>query len=259
MPSEQEEHLERAREVWQTYQFYIYVGLGMILATIAGFTLSHSSFEHERDDANLLLYRLMSSADDAARDEAVALYEEMLADGDYAELDYLGGFVLASLHFSNGEYGEAEAVLQPALERSEDSGIRLLAALRIAEVRLADGEAAAAVELLQEHKPREGSFIVLFEERIGDAEFTAGNIAKAAAAYVRALRQAQEQSLNVYLPVLNIKLSALLADVETARQARLEEAAAVAEFEKSLLEEAQQAEDENDEKNPDNEDNENVQ
>lgn len=219
MPSLEDDYLDRARELWQRYQFYVYTLLGMILAAITGFTLSHTSHEENQRAANAQLYQLMESVDHGRREEAQAAYEVLRQDGEFPELGYLAAFALASLHFSDGDYNQAADILAPGLEGSADSGVRHLAALRIAEARIAAGDPAQAVAVLEDSKPEEGRLRIMFEERIGDAEYTAGRHAEALRAYQRALALAL-QAAPFYQPVLRVKIGALQSDPDAAAAMR---------------------------------------
>lgn len=210
MPGAEDDYIERARELWRRYQFSVYVGLAMVLATIIGFTLSHSAYDEERRVVNEQLYVLMDSADDGQLEDAQAAHNALADNEEFPELGNLGAFVLSSLHFYAGDYAAAAAVLQRPLEDSADDGLRQLAALRIAEVHIADGENGEAVELLNDHMPDLGRLRIMFEERIGDAEFNAGNVEAAREAYERAIELALEDA-TFYVPVINIKLSTLLS------------------------------------------------
>ena len=217
MPSMEDDYLDRARELWQEYQFYVYVGLAMILATITGFTLSHSSHEENRKLANEQLYMLINSADQQEEEEALAAYAVLTENDDFPELGYLGAFVLSSVYFDKGDYTQAAEVLAPALAESTDNGVRSLAALRMAEALISTPDSAArAATLLIDNMPDSGRLQVLFEERLGDAEYASGNLVATIEAYRRALSLAQEGA-QFYQPLLNIKLGALLSNPEVVQ------------------------------------------
>ena len=230
MPSAEDDYLDRARELWQRYQVHVYIGLAMILATITGFTLEHSRVDETRDSANTHLYALMSSADEGRREEAQAAYDALQAEADgFPELRHLGAFVLSSLHYDGADYAAAAEVLRPALADSADAGLRQFAALRIAEAQIAGGEAAQAIALLEAHMPEGGRLRILFEERIGDAEYSAGNLDAATQAYARAMRATRaDGSAQFYVPVLRIKMGAMLSTPEAQQQARREAREAIA-------------------------------
>lgn len=239
MPSAEEDYLDRARELWQRYQVHVYIGLAMILATITGFTLEHTAYDDSRDTANAQLYALLSSADDGRQEDALAAFATLQEDDDFPELTHLGAFVLSSLHYDSEDYAAAAAVLQPALDGSEDIGLRQFAALRIAEAQIAGNAQEQAIALLQEHMPSAGRLRVVFEERIGDAEYSRGNLNAATNAYAAALLAIQqERGAQFYIPVLRIKLGAMLSSTQAQKQAREEAQRAAKEAEAEAEDEA---------------------
>ena len=222
MPSLDDDYLQRAREYWQEYQFYVYIGLAMLLAAITGFTFSHSYSEQSRVEANTYLYELMDSADAGEREAAEVAYAALEQAEGYEELKYLGAFVLSSLYATEGDTAAVTTVLTPVLNDSGDAAMRQLAALRIAEGHITADEPAAALEVLREHQPDEGRLRVLFAERIGDAEYIAGNLYKATRSYREAIELTQDSS-EFYRPLLAIKQAALLSTTEAVQAIKAEE------------------------------------
>lgn len=216
MPSLEDDYLQRAREYWREYQFYVYVGLAMLLAAITGFTFRHTYSEESRAQVNADLYQLIDSADSGDRAAAEAVYAALQQEAGYEELGYLGAFVLSSLYMTEADTAAVATVLAPVLDSSEDSGIRQLAALRIAEAHIVGGDTAAALDILRDNLPASGRLRVLFTERIGDGEYIAGDTSAALRSYTEAIELAEENA-SFYRPILAIKRAALLSTPEAAR------------------------------------------
>ena len=218
MTDRDSDHLERITLWWATYKFYVIVGLAMILALITGFTVRHSLYTSEQQQANIELFALLDSAENNDIDTAKAQYEALRDAGYFPELGYLADFALASVYIDDKQPEKAKESLQRVIDGSQDPGIQRFAVLRLAELLIIEDLHEAAVELLESYLPDFGRFRILFNERIGDAEFAAGNHEKAQTAYLKALNLSAENA-PFYMPVLRIKISALMSSELDAENA----------------------------------------
>lgn len=201
---------EQAVEFWRRFRFYILIGLAMILALITGFTYRHSLYDEGKKQANGELFALLSAADAGEVGEADAFYATLSDGADSAELSYLGAFALSSLYVAEKKTDKAKTLLLAAMDGSQDIGLRRLAALRLAEILINLEEYDEAEAVLADNAPPSGRLRILYEERGGDLEFRRGNYDKAKTAYHRAAALAQ-QDADFYLPLIRIKLGALLS------------------------------------------------
>jgi predicted negative regulator of RcsB-dependent stress response len=219
-----DEHTERLLYFWQSYRFYVATGLAMLLALIAGFTYRHNQQTEEKTRVNGELFALLQAAKDSNLPEAKAQYEALLQNGEFPELPLLGGFALVSLQVEEDNAEDAAKMLRAVLDNTGDEGYARLAALRLAELRIDENKPEEALELLKEHAPAFGRLRILFNERIGDAEYINKNYREAEEAYLDAL-QIASQSAPFYVPLVRIKVGALLSD-GNARRPRGEKAEA---------------------------------
>ena len=120
------------------------------------------------------MYAALTGADNDDIEAALSQYENLKADGDFSDLSHLVAFAVASLAVSDEHKAEAKTMLQDVIDSSEDNGLVELAALRLAEMLINEGEYQEAVDLLENNTPAGGRLTVLFYERIGDAEYGRG-------------------------------------------------------------------------------------
>ena len=205
-----EETQARLHDFWSRFKYHLIGGLLMILAAVAGLSYQTTNNETQRRIIGNTLYDVIRSTEDgdlAAAEEAYAAIDTE----HFASARHVAAFVLASLQVYSGSSDRAQQNLREVLERENDGGLRSLAALRVAELLINDGQAEDALEVLDDHAPAGGQMQMLFAERRGDAHFAAGRPLAARDEYNNALQLAAGNSYQRYIPILNIKIGAALS------------------------------------------------
>jgi predicted negative regulator of RcsB-dependent stress response len=184
MAYEDEEQLARLREWWSSYGTWVVAGV--LIGALALF--GWRSWDHRQQaravaasDQYIALQQALES--DPALAQAIA--EELVAD--YARTPYAA---LAALRYARertlaGELAEAARWLEQAMALADGPELQALATLRLAEVRLAQDEPQAALELVSTTPA--ASFDPLYAEVRGDALLALDDSDGAREAYRRAL------------------------------------------------------------------------
>ena len=208
---EERKQLERVRGFWGRFRFRILSVVALAAVATTGYGYNTHRREALTLEGSQKLFALRAAVEDedieAARAALVGLEE-----GDFAEQRELGALALAALYFSQGERGEAAALLETVMSESDDAGLRQIAALRRAQIHIDEKEGDAAIALLDpsgEYWPSTFSLQVLFGEAAADADIIEGRFAAARAKYIRALEVAAREAPR-YREVLQAKLGALL-------------------------------------------------
>ena len=208
---EERKQLERVRGFWGRFRFRILSVVALAAVATTGYGYNTHRREALTLEGSQKLFALRAAVEDedieAARAALVGLEE-----GDFAEQRELGALALAALYFSQGERGEAAALLETVMSESDDAGLRQIAALRRAQIHIDEKEGDAAIALLDpsgEYWPSTFSLQVLFGEAAADADIVEGRFGAARAKYIRALEVAAREAPR-YREVLQAKLGALL-------------------------------------------------
>lgn len=213
MDSTESEHLENIQSWWTRYQFYVVGSILMLLAAIGGFTYTNTYFAAEKVSSNELLFGIIQQAtSEQDLTAATELYRTIESQGDFPELTELSAFALASVQIAAQDYAAAATVLLQTHRNSDDVYVRAASGLRAAEVlMLADDyeQALAVLEAMDEESPLQN----LINERRGDIEFIRGNHTEALEFYTAAVQASNRSGASFYLPMLQIKLSALLSEM----------------------------------------------
>ncbi len=108
---------------------------------------------------------------------------------NYADTPYASQAALAMAQYDVGTQkpDDAMQMLDWVIKNSKDDGLKLLARLRLARIKLMVGDPQAALSALANVQP--GGFAALYDEVRGDAHMTLGQTDKARVAYQRALNE----------------------------------------------------------------------
>ncbi len=220
MSYSEEEQVERLKRFWVDYGTAILLGSALALAVFAGWRYwQKSTVESATEAANLLREVLTSSqslqanpADKTANTELQSKAKKL--QDEFAKTPHAlhAGLLLAKQAVAAGDLKEAEKQLNWVLERKPETGLRVLATVRLAQVLVAKNDLAAALALLD--KENEPAFAPTLEESRGDILKAQGKLEDARKAY-----QAADTALalrNESRPILEMKM----ADVGLSPAAR---------------------------------------
>jgi predicted negative regulator of RcsB-dependent stress response len=195
-----EEQIEALKRWWDENGTVVIVGIILVLAVLFGSRYWQSS-QNSVAEAASDIYTQMAEAvqsnldleiDDAELAGARNLHAELKNNFVSSVYSRYSALLMARLYVQRNELDEAAAELQWILDNpslgflnSIDEELALTARSRLARVILAQGNAEAALELLNEVEP--GTFAGTFAEIEGDAYVALGRLQEAIDAYQTAL------------------------------------------------------------------------
>jgi len=214
-----EERLEAIKKWWQRN------GMGLVLAvvlTLGGWYGWQYWQDRRQGNAEESSYVYMAMLDaitlweqDASEENAtaaVAHAETLKKLGKNSLYAIYGAMTLAKLAAADGDYANAAAELQWALEDSDDASIQALIRLRLANVEFARDNSDQALTLLNQTPPE--SFVALYEELKGDILVAQGKREDAGNAYKVALEKLKDTDTRAQA-LLELKLNEVMPDAET--------------------------------------------
>jgi predicted negative regulator of RcsB-dependent stress response len=181
---EDEDQAERLKQWWKENWMALVGGAVIGLGAIFGWE-GWKSYQEGRYAEASRMYEELKLAVEAGRSEDARSMGEALRKS-HGRSPYAAGaeMFLASQAVQASEFDRAREHLRWVRENSRDEGMRQIARLREARVLWQQGEADAALALLD---GRPGSFAALYEELRGDIRLAQGDRSGARAAYEKAL------------------------------------------------------------------------
>ncbi|HET7922590.1 MAG TPA: tetratricopeptide repeat protein [Gammaproteobacteria bacterium] len=208
------EQAERLKKWWRENYRAIVAGIVIALLLIGGWRYWQHRVQ-ARSAAAATLFKQMDEALTGNKGaDAVKLGSQLI--DDYSDTPFAAQAALALARYDVGS-GKPDAAMQQldwAIGHSRDESLVLLAKLRLARVKLAVGDAQAAIATLDVKD--EGGFAAAFADLRGDAYLKLGQTDKARAAYRQALAKWSEEMGDKSL--VQMKLDSLPA-VGTAKAA----------------------------------------
>lgn len=203
----EDEDLERAKRFWKENGRSITAGVLLGLAGIAGYNGWQAWQKSEGENASMLFDNLRDPALPASSASTVAAD---LMD-DYGGTPYAanGALLMAKREAEAGNFAEAGRYLEFVIDSGKDDGIRHIARIRLALVRLADNkpdEALIALDPVGRGDTGE-EFASRYYELAGDAYAMIGDNEKARAAWLRSQETLPPSSGNA--GVLKMKIDNL--------------------------------------------------
>src|SRR5690606_3298121 len=122
-----------------------------------------------------------------------------------------GAMTVAKLAVAEGDYANAAAELQWALEDTDDAAMQALIRLRLAKVEFARDNSQQALDLLNQTPPE--SFAALYEELKGDIFAAQGKRESAGNAYKMALENLNDSDARAQA-LLELKLNEVMPEAE---------------------------------------------
>lgn len=181
-----EERAERIKKWWLDNWKSIAAGVIIALIIIFGWRYWQHRTETRSLTASAMydqMGQLVATGQGAA---ALKLANELVSN--YRDTPYASQAALAMAQYDVGSSkpDDAMQMLDWVIKNSKDDGLRLLARLRLAQVKLSVGDPRAALTALADVQP--GGFAPLFDATRGDAYVKLGETGKARAAYEAALK-----------------------------------------------------------------------
>ncbi|HET7396179.1 MAG TPA: tetratricopeptide repeat protein [Gammaproteobacteria bacterium] len=201
------EQAERLKKWWLENYRSILAGIIIALLIIGGWRYWQRRVQ-TRSAAASALYDSMTGALSADQGpEALKLSDSITSE--YADTPYAAQAALAMARYEiqNNKPDDSMKMLNWVIQHSKDQNLVLLAKLRLARVKLAVGDAQAALDVLTVKD--EGGFAALYADVRGDAYAKLGNIQKARAAYGEALAEWSDDMGDKSL--IQMKLNSLAA------------------------------------------------
>ena len=208
----EQEQVERLRKWWLNNWKSIFAGVMIALIIIFGWRY----WQHRTQVRGLTasaMYEQMGQLLAAGQGPQALQVANQLVN-NYSDTPYAAQAALAMAEYDVGSHkpDDAMQMLDWTIRHSHDNGLKLLARLRLARVKLSVGDPQAALVALSGVEPR--GFAALFDEVRGDAYVKLGDAAQARAAYQRALSEWTSQMGDKSL--LQMKLDNLAGAAPTA-------------------------------------------
>jgi len=189
----------------------IVMGLVLAFGLMFGFKQWQSWETSKRQQASAEYQVMVSSIEAGNMDAAVPNYEVLKTEYPKSAYTSMAAMMMAKARLEAGQLDLAITALEYAMENAQPEPVKIVARERLARVMLAQGDSAAALELL-EGAPSDVGFESLFAEIRGDIHLTNGEQDLAVASYRAALDSLEDGVGN--REFLIIKLEALGASAE---------------------------------------------
>jgi predicted negative regulator of RcsB-dependent stress response len=183
----EKEQVERLKKWW--LENYKSILAGIIIAAVIIF--GWRWWQHRTQVRSLtasMMYNRMSIMLSANNGPLALKTANDLID-NYSDTPYASqaALAMAQRDIAANKPDDAMQMLTWVITNSKDDGLKLLANLRLARVKLMIGDPQAALDVLAHMPP--GGFAALYDELRGDAYLKLGQAGKARAAYQQALSQ----------------------------------------------------------------------
>ena len=200
----EEEQIEAIKRWWQENRAFVAAGLIIGVGIVGGWRGWQWYMTHQAEAASTLYgeLKVAVTAHDGAKSATLA---QKLMD-QYAMTPYAANAALleAKSEVEAGKFAEAGVLLEWAVEHGKDVELKSVAQLRLARVRLAAGDAAAALKTLDGVS---GAYEALAQDARGDAHAALGHPEDARKAWQAALAASDKNLADRQL--IELKLDAL--------------------------------------------------
>jgi len=188
----------------------IVMGLALAFALMFGFKQWQTWETSKRQQASAEYQVMLSFIEASNMDAAVPNYEVLKSEYPKSAYTSMAAMMMAKARLQAGQVDLAVSELTYAMNSAELAPIAVIARERLARIRLSQGDADAALELLDGAASEEG-FEAMFAEIRGDIHLANGETELAIQSYQSSLDSTEENVGNREL--LKVKLEALGADV----------------------------------------------
>lgn len=207
---EDEDQAERLKQWWKENWMALAGGLVIGLAAIFGWEGWKSYQDAQGASASRMYEELKLALDSARTDDARRLGDALVNEHARSPYASAAALFLAAQAVEAGDFADARTRLAWVRQHGYDDGVRHIATLREARVAWQQGEADAALALLEDSA---GPFQAQFDELRGDIALARGDRATARGAYEKALGAVPED-----IPGLRDSLQRKLDDLATVVQ-----------------------------------------
>ncbi|NQD38636.1 tetratricopeptide repeat protein [Permianibacter sp. IMCC34836] len=202
----EEQQLEVIKKWWRTNGSSVLIGAALGLAAIAGWKYYQQNELNKAVNASDAYEAVIKLADDAGkRSEFKQQAEALVSEHQGTAYAQFGQLYLAREAVRDNDLARAASLLQAVVNKPEHEAIGHVATLRLARVKLAQGESDAALKLVDISKEKAGAYAGAYALVRGDVLTALNRTAEANAAYQDA---AAEQSVAAQDPALAMKLDA---------------------------------------------------
>ncbi|MDE2195635.1 MAG: tetratricopeptide repeat protein [Gammaproteobacteria bacterium] len=179
------EQAERLKKWWLENYKAIFVGVIIAILIIGGWRYWQNRVQ-ARSIAAATLFAQMGSVLAVGNGAGALKIGNQLISG-YHDTPYAAQAAMAMAQYdvAVNKPDDAMQMLNWVIQHGNDDGLKLLARLRLARVKLSVGDPQAALTALSSVQP--GGFTALYDDVRGDAYVKLGQIDKARAAYQRAI------------------------------------------------------------------------
>ena len=190
----------------------IVMGLVLAFGLMFGFKQWQSWETSKRQQASAEYQVMVSLIEAGNMDAAVPNYDVLKSEYPNSAYSSMASMMMAKARLESGQLDLAVTALTYAMDNAQPEPVRVVARERLARVKLAQGDTAGALELL-DGAPSDLGFESLFAEIRGDVHLAKGETELAVASYRTALETLEDGVGNRQL--LTMKLEALGATAES--------------------------------------------
>ncbi|MBV1790528.1 tetratricopeptide repeat protein [Marinobacterium sp. D7] len=196
----EEEQIEAIKNWWKENGRSLLLAIVVALAAVLGWQGWQKRQAAQATNASITYQELVDavlalrSAPDVDAQRATAEHLAGTLKSDYSDSGYavLASLLMAKVNVDNGAFDKALDDLGWVQQNAEQDELKQLALQRIARIRLAQGDAEGARDLLKSGDA--GYFTAAYEELLGDVLVALGDEAEARKAYEKALAAAAPQA-----------------------------------------------------------------
>ena len=202
----EEQQLESIKKWWRTNGMSVVIGAVLGIAAIAGWKFYQQHQLNKAVAASDAFEEVIKLADDAdKRAEFKQKAETLVSEHQGTAYAQFGQLYLAREAVRDNDLARAASLLQAVANKPEHAAIGHVATLRLARVKLAQGELDAALKLVDISKDKADAYAGAYALVRGDVLTALNRAAEANAAYQEA---AAEGSVVAQDPALALKLDA---------------------------------------------------
>lgn len=201
---------ERAKRWLRENGSAIVMGLVLAFGLMFGFKQWQAWETSKRQQASAEYQMMVTFIEANNMDAAVPNYEVLKSEYPKSAYTAMGSLLMAKARLQSGQVDLAATALNHAMENAQLAPVKVIARERLARLKLSQGDADAALKLLN-GAPSEVGFEAQFAEIRGDIHLAKGETQLAIQSYQASLDALEEGVGNRQL--LKIKLEALGAGV----------------------------------------------
>lgn len=213
-----EERLDAVKKWWQRNGATLVVVVVLTLGGWYGWQYWQGTRQNQAEESSYVYMAMLDALtlweQDASEENTtrtVAHAETLKKLGKNSLYAVYGAMTVAKLAVAEGDYANAAAELQWALEDTDDAAMQALIRLRLAKVEFARDNSQQALDLLNQTPPE--SFAALYEELKGDIFAAQGKRESAGNAYKMALEKLNDSDARAQA-LLELKLNEVMPEAE---------------------------------------------